>query len=196
MTGELLQALELLSGVVRVAALAALAAVVAAAALGWAVRTRRVNAFGRAARFARRYIDPRVHAVEARVVRAGMNPVHAPWILVLVVSLVALLAILIADTMRTMVAQAAMASAIGGRAMVVVALGWLFGFLRLALIVRVVSSWIGGYTWWARWSHTLTDWMIRPLQRVIPNVGVIDLAPLVAYFALVLLERVIVSTVA
>lgn len=193
MTGDLLQALEVISRIVRVAALAALAAAVAAAALGWAVRTRRVNAFGRAARFARHHIDPRVHAVEARVVRAGMNPVHAPWILVLVVSLVALLAIFVADTMRGMVAQAAMAGAIGGRAMVVVALGWIFGLLRLALLVRVVSSWIGGYGWWVRWSNALTDWMIRPLQRVIPNIGVIDLTPLAAYFALVLLERVIVS---
>ena len=47
---------------------------------------------------------------------------------------------------------------------------WAFAFLKLALMVRVLSSWfpVSPYSKWIRWSYVLTDWMINPLRRVIP----------------------------
>ena len=50
----------------------------ALAALAWAERTRRINAFGALARFARR-LDPLITPVERRIVRFGGTRVNAPW---------------------------------------------------------------------------------------------------------------------
>jgi YggT family protein len=65
--------------------------------------------------------------------------------------------------------------------------------LRLALLVRVLSSWlpISPYSKWIRWSYALTDWMIIPLRRLIPSIGMIDITPIVAWFGLSLLQRLL-----
>ena len=57
--------------------LAVAAAIVAL--VDWIVRTRRVNPFGPVARFSRRFFDPMMRPVEARVVRSGGLPSNAPW---------------------------------------------------------------------------------------------------------------------
>jgi len=56
----------------------------------------------------------------------------------------------------------------------------------LALLVRVISSWlpISPYSRWIRWSYVLTEWMIAPLRRIIPLIGAIDITPIVAWFLL------------
>jgi YggT family protein len=38
------------------------------------------------------------------------------------------------------------------------------------------------------WSFPATDWLLRPLRRIIPPLGVIDITPIAAYFALQILE--------
>ena len=70
---------------------------------------------------------------------------------------------------------------------------WAFAILRLALLVRVLSSWlpISPYSKWIRWSYVLTDWMIIPLRRLIPRIGMIDITPIVAWFLLSLLQRML-----
>ena len=63
---------------------------------------------------------------------------------------------------------------------------------KLALLVRVIASWLGfTYARWMRPVLALTGWMIRPLQRVIPPLGPLDITPIVAYLALILLESAI-----
>jgi YggT family protein len=44
-----------------------------------------------------------------------------------------------------------------------------------------------------RWSFVLTEWMIRPLQRIVPKIGMIDITPLVAWLLLNLLEGFILG---
>src|ERR671921_884597 len=85
--------------------------------------------------------------------------------------------------------DAARATTIGGAELVLLAVRWTFGFLTFALLVRVVSSWIPslGASRWLRWSYGATEWMLRPLRGLIPSIGVIDITPIVAYFALQLL---------
>jgi YggT family protein len=63
----------------------------------------------------------------------------------------------------------------------------------LALIVRVVSSWtaVSPRSKWIRWSFILTEWMLAPMRRFIPMVGMIDITPLVAWLLLSLLQRVL-----
>src|SRR5205809_76299 len=55
---------------------------VLAAVAGWLVRTRRVSPFSALGRALRAASDPLLRPVETRVVRAGGNPVHAGWWLV------------------------------------------------------------------------------------------------------------------
>ncbi|OGU23702.1 MAG: hypothetical protein A3K13_13980 [Gemmatimonadetes bacterium RIFCSPLOWO2_12_FULL_68_9] len=56
----------------------------------------------------------------------------------------------------------------------------------IALIVRVIASWFGAFRFsrWMQPVYFLTDWIIQPLRRIIPPLGMIDITPLVAWFAL------------
>jgi YggT family protein len=74
-------------------------------------------------------------------------------------------------------------------------LSWVFTILIVALIVRVVASWFGVATYhrWYRVVLALTDWLVKPIQRVVPPVGIFDLSPLIAYFVLWILRQLIFS---
>jgi YggT family protein len=156
------------------------------AAADWAVRTRRLNPFGGVARFMRAQVDPRLGGVERQVMRAGGRATATPWwafVLYIVVAAVALSAL---GMLATLVQEAALASTLGAAGLLILAVRWTFGLLRLALLVRVLSSWFPGLgaSRWVRWSYGATEWMLRPLRRLIPSFGVIDITPIVAYFAL------------
>ncbi|KPK09185.1 MAG: hypothetical protein AMS20_00910 [Gemmatimonas sp. SG8_28] len=62
--------------------------------------------------------------------------------------------------------------------------------LLLALILRVIGSWfgIGRFNRWMRPAYVLTDWIVEPLRRVVPPIGMFDLTPLVAWFLILLLR--------
>jgi YggT family protein len=96
-----------------------------------------------------------------------------------------------------LIVGAAMAQT-GGRGLLALALSLIFLILRIALLVRVISSWIRGLanSKWVRWSHVLTEPLLRPLRKVIPSLGMIDITPILAYFALSLLEGVIIGAIA
>jgi YggT family protein len=59
--------------------------------------------------------------------------------------------------------------------------------------VRVFSSWlpISPYSRWIRWSYVLTDWMIVPLRRVVPSIGMIDITPIVAWLGIVVVQSLL-----
>jgi YggT family protein len=76
---------------------------------------------------------------------------------------------------------------------------WAFKIVELALIVRVLASWfpISPYSRWIRWTYPLTDWMLVPLRRIIPTIGMVDITPIVAYLILsYILERAVIGLVA
>lgn len=181
-------------GVVRLVLLAAAVVVAAICVVEWAVRTRRINPFNRVARFFRSRIEPLMAPVERVVVRRGGLPAQAPWWAlgaivvggIILLSLLQLLGGLLADVM--------FATREPGR-LGVVLLSWAFSLLRLALLVRVLSSWlpVSPYSKWIRWSYVLTEWMIAPLQRVVPRLGMIDITPIVAWFLLTLIEGLILG---
>jgi len=164
------------------------------AAIDWAVRTRRLNPFGPTARFFRRAVDPLLAPVERRVVRGGGRPSSAPlWALgTVVVGGLLLIALLDFATRQVVVAGAALSG--GAVAVLALLVGWTFALLRIALLVRVISSWVrvSPYSPWVRWSYGLTEWMLAPLRRVVPLLGNVDVTPIVAYFALALLEGIVV----
>ena len=175
--------------------------VVAAAALviftiDWLVRTRRLSPFGPVARFFRRVVDPLIVPIERRVVRAGGLPSSAPWWALIAVVIGGLVVLALLEFVRGQVEFAARAGSAGARGVIAVLVTWTFGILQLALIVRVISTWVrlSEYSKWIRWTIPLTEWMLRPLRNVIPPLaGTIDLSPLVAWLLLALMERIILS---
>jgi YggT family protein len=163
-------------------------------AIDWAVRTRRINPFSKVARFFRGSIDPMMAPIERVIVRAGGVPSAAAWwtLVAYVVFGILLISLLgfIYGILYQMVAMAYQPSEAWR-----VLLSWAFDIMRLALLVRVLSSWlpISPYSKWIRWSFVLTEWMLAPLRRVIPMVGMFDISPIVAWIFLSLVERVILA---
>jgi YggT family protein len=102
------------------------------------------------------------------------------------------------EGLASMLRQAAFYSSQGGAGLVLLLVKWTFGFLTFALFLRVISSWIPplAASRWVRWSYGATEWMLRPLRGLIPSVGgVIDITPIVAYFALVLLRSFVIEPI-
>ena len=169
-------------------------AVALVAVMDWAVRTRRIQPFSGIARFARRYIDPLLAPIERRVVRRGGLPSSAPWWALGVVVVGGLLLIALLNVLDDFFSRVAFGISSPGRfAMMLVA--WAFTLLRIALIVRVISSWFQISPWskWIRWSFVLTEWMLAPLRRIIPTLGPVDLTPLVAYILLVIIQGAVLN---
>jgi YggT family protein len=165
----------------------------AVAVADWAVRTRRLNPFGSVARFLRARVDPSLAGVERRVLRAGGRPTATPlWALMLYV-IGAMLVLAALDMIGRLVRDAAFATSVGAGGLLLLVVRWTFGFLTFALLVRVITSWIPtlGASRWIRWSYGATEWMLRPLRALIPSLGVIDITPIVAYFALQLLQYLV-----
>jgi uncharacterized protein YggT (Ycf19 family) len=94
-----------------------------------------------------------------------------------------------------MVRDAIIASSTGGAGLLLLTVSWVFAFLRFALLVRVIATWFPRLAArrWVSWSFGATDWMLRPLRRVIPSFGVMDVTPIVAYFALEIAEWLVKS---
>ena len=171
-------------------ALALLAAVIAL--VDWLVRTRRINPFSAIARFFRRFVDPLMAPVERRLVRSGGQPASAPWWTLVVVVVGGLLLVTLLNFLTRFFVDLAFGVSSPGRFGVML-VSWGFSLLRIALIVRVVSTWfqLSPYSKWVRWSYVLTEWMLAPLRRIIPMFGPIDVTPIVAFLLLSLIQGVL-----
>lgn len=165
------------------------------ALLDWLVRARHVSPFSPLARFVRDTVDPWFKPIERMVVRAGGNPVAAPWWTLVFVVISGLVVLSLLDFVRGQLAFATLAARGGAGGVGVVLIRWTFQILRLALIVRVASTWfrVSPYSRWIRWSYTLSEPLLSPLRRVVPTLGMVDITPIVAFFALNLLESLVLS---
>jgi YggT family protein len=159
-------------------------------AFDWAVRTRRINPFNRVARFFRGSVDPLMTPVERVIIRAGGSPASAPWWALVAFAVFGIALITVLEFLYGIFYQLVIVSG-QPRQLPLLLASWAFAILKLALIVRVLSSWfpISPYSKWIRWSYWLTEWMIAPLRRVIPLIGMIDITPIVAWFALTLIQK-------
>jgi YggT family protein len=161
--------------------------------LDWAVRARKISPFNAIARFCRSTIDPFIVPIERRVVRAGGTPASAPlWALAgVVVGGILLLTLL--DIIRLEVVRSIIASQEGAAGIFHLLVSWTFTILKLALIVRVISSWlpISPYSAWVSWSYRLSEPVLVPLRRIVPTLGGLDITPILAYFLLNLIESIL-----
>lgn len=164
-------------------------------ALDWAVRTRRLNPFGPVARFLRGTVDPLIRPVERRVVRAGGLPQSAPWWALAAVVLAGIVALSLFEFLGGQIAGIVTAVNAGPRGVLAAAISLAAGVLNIALLVRVLSSWISvsPFSPWIRWSFVLTEWLLAPLRRIIPTFGPVDVTPIAAYFLVSILSGVLVG---
>ena len=154
--------------------------------LDWAVRTRKISPFNAIARFCRSTVDPIIAPIERRVVRAGGSPASAAlWALVAVV-IGGILLLTLLDIIRLEVVRSIIASQEGAAGIFHLLVNWTFTILKAAIVVRVISSWlpISPYSAWVHWSYRLSEPILKPLRRIVPVLGGLDLTPIVAYILL------------
>lgn len=186
MLGSLDVALATLRGAFFVVA----ALLAALCTVDWLVRTRRVDPFGGLARFMRSNVEPLMAPVERRVVRSGGIPSSAPWWALGFVVLAGIVLISLLEFVRGQVVFALAALEGGGAGVYRLAVSWTFAILQLAVIARVILSWVPlrpGH-WITRSSYRLSEPILRPLRQFIPPMGMVDVTPIVAWFLLSLLQ--------
>jgi YggT family protein len=182
-----------ISSIARTVLLAGGVVVAAVAVADWAARTRRISPFSGVARFLRSNVDPRLAGVERQVLRSGGHQSATPLWAVVAYVVVAALILAALDMVLSLLGQAIAATTMGAGGILSLLVHWAFAFLRLAILVRVIGSWFprAAASPWLRWSYGATEWMLGPLRRVIPSVGMIDITPIIAYFALSILEGLV-----
>lgn len=119
---DVLAVFDSVIGFLRIGFFALAATLSVVCAIDWAVRTRRINPFGKVARFFRQAVDPAMMPVERRIVRAGGAPSTAPWWALVVVVLAGIVAISGLQFIRDQVVTALLASSNGPRGIAVVAI--------------------------------------------------------------------------
>ncbi|MGI9141449.1 MAG: YggT family protein [Gemmatimonadaceae bacterium] len=181
--------------VVRVATIFVVAVFAVICLVDWAVRTRRINAFNPIARYFRSTIDPFIAPVEQRVVRAGGSPTAAPWWALVAAVIGGVLLLSLLGFIRNQALIASLAANEGATGVFRLLILWTFAILRLALLVRVLSSWlpINPRSPWLRWSFVLSEPILRPLRQIVPTLGPVDITPIIAYFLLGFLARILVG---
>jgi YggT family protein len=171
---------------VRTLVIVALAYASVVALTHWAVRTRRINPFGAWPRGVRQISDPVLLRLEKRIIAAGGSPQNAPlWLLGLVI---AAGLILVSLTNWFIGILAGLSAAVNGGPRVWLRLGVsaVFTILMAAILIRVIASWlgIGPYRSWMRPVVALTSWLIDPIRRILPPMGMFDFSPMVAWLVL------------
>ena len=190
---DALPATMVLREILRTVLLWAALIMAAIAGIDWMVRTRRISPFSPVARFFRQRVDPLLEPVERRVIRAGGLPASAPWWALAAIVIVGIVLLTLLDFVAGLLADLMVGISGGPAGVLRLVIYWTFTLLRVAILVRVIASWlpIGPFSPWVRWSYTLTEPILRPLRRVIPPFRSIDLTPIVAFFGLGILEALV-----
>jgi YggT family protein len=152
-------------------------------AIDWAARTRRLSPFSAPARTARSIMSPFIKRVERSVVRAGGNPVSAPWWTLAAVVVLGIVLLQLLEFLRGEIANVYLAVNRGPRGIIRLVVQWIFAVFYLAILVRVIGSWfrLNPFGRLVRWSYVITEPVLKPIRRLLPSTGMLDLSPLVAY---------------
>ena len=186
---------QTLDQLVRGLVLLALALASVVALTHWLVREGKIQPFGGFARGIRRLSDPVLKPLETALARRGRNPQEGPfWLLVLVV----VAGVILINSVRWVTAFILGLSAASGSGPVGVLrfiLDLAFNLLLLSVVVRVVAGWLGAgrHTRWSRPFYAVTDWLIEPIRRRLPPIGMIDLSPLAAYVFILIARYLLFS---
>ncbi|MCL6431678.1 MAG: YggT family protein [Anaerolineae bacterium] len=81
-------------------------------------------------------------------------------------------------------------------------MSWLYTFvdllfyaLNLAILVRVIVSWlnVSPYNPLISFIYQITDPIILPLRRIIPPLGMIDITPIIAILLLSIIRQILLT---
>lgn len=174
--------------VTRILVVAVFATASVVAGIHWAVSHRYQSPFSPLARFGRGLGELVVKPLETRLLRSGGNPSSAPYVFFWVALIGGLALLGIVEWLIGLVLSLVASAGAGPRGIIFFAVNLLFSVLMLALFIRVIASWFGvsPYSKPMRVVYGLTNWIIDPLRRVVPPMGMIDITPLVAYLLLIL----------
>jgi YggT family protein len=182
----MLMALDVLDTAVRILVVVALIYASLVALTHWAVRNRRINPFGAWPRLVRKISDPLLLRLERRIIAAGGSPQNAPLWLVGLVIAAGLVLLSLTAWLIGIAAGLTVAAQGGPRLWIRVLVNAVFTILMAALLIRVIATWfgIGPYRRWMRPIVALTSWLIEPIRRILPPVGMFDFSPMVAWLVL------------
>ncbi|HEY2848260.1 MAG TPA: YggT family protein [Gemmatimonadaceae bacterium] len=198
MIQALLGAFDSIIAGARMILLVVAAALAAVCAVDWMVRARRLSPFGAVARFMRSTIDPLLKPIERRVARAGGLPSSAPWWALAAVVVAGIIVIALLEFLRSQTGFLYESLTGGPEGIIRMLVTWAFAVAEIALIVRVLESWIPFRpgAWWWRWAFVITEPMLKPLRRIVPPFGgMIDVTPVIAWFVLSLAQGVVVRMI-
>lgn len=77
----------------------------------------------------------------------------------------------------------------------------ILGLIQILLIVTAILSWLVAFdiinmhnelarSIW-RTLRSLTDPILAPIRRIVPNLGGVDISPIIAYFGILLVQKLI-----
>ena len=160
-----------------------------------AVRRGGLAPFGWWPRFVRRLTGPLLHGVERRVAAAGQNPQDASLWLLGAVSVIGLLAITLTRWVFGTILALEDVKSSGPAVWASLVISGATWILMTAILVRVIGLWMGfgRYHRVMRHLYTMTDWLIEPIRRRLPSVGMLDLSPFVAYMVLWAVREVLLA---
>lgn len=183
----------LLDAILRLVTLAAAVAAGLVALTHWAVRRGHLPAFGGVATGVRRLSDPILRPVERAVIRMGRNPQEAPLWLFGITVLAGLLLLTVSRWLMGFVLSLLALKGAGPLAWFRFFFELGFNLLLLALLVRVIGGWLGAgrFNRFVRPAHQVTDWIVEPIRRRLPPFGPLDLSPMVAFIALLILRALL-----
>ena len=169
----------------------------AMAAADWALRTHRLSPFSRLGRMLRKPSEATIAPVQRQVARAGGNPQNAGWWLVVGALVLSLVFLALVQWIVGAWFTLGFAAQRGPVGIFILVVEWTYRLLILALFIRVIGSWIGmsPYSKWARPVYVATEWLLRPLRRYVPPLGMIDITPFIAYFILWFARQLILGIV-
>lgn len=189
-----------LGGVARITDLAARALALGGAALTgivalthWAVRRRHLAPLGTASKTIRYLSDPLLRPIERRLGRAGMNPQDASLWLVGIAVLLGLALVTVVRWIFELIFAANTLARASPAVWAATAISGIFGIVMTAIFVRFLAGWFGisPYSRGMRLLAAMTDWLIAPIRRRLPPLGMVDASPLVAYFVLFLARELV-----
>jgi YggT family protein len=131
------------------------------------------------------------------MVERGRNPQDAPWWLLGIVVVASILLLTVFQWLSATVSRIVAAGQSGPRSTIRLSLYLATQVILFALIARVVGSWFGAgrFNRWLRPAFRLTDWIVEPLRRFIPPIGIIDITPLAAWLLLQILLSLVLRVI-
>jgi len=186
---------QTLDQLTRLLVLVAFGAASLVALTHWLVREGKLQPFGGFARGVRRLSDPALKPIEAELARRGRNPQEGPFWLLMFVVAGGVLLITAVRWLVEFVTRLRISSGSGPMGVLSFLLDLAFNLFLFALIARVVAGWVGAgrHTRWSRPFFIVTDWLVDPIRRRLPPLGMLDLSPLAAYLLVLIVRSIIMG---